>query len=72
MNSSNHSDFQKFLSQVPSIVEAHRVSGEGCYWLRVALPSHEELTPLLENILHYGNYRVTISIGKLKLPAKHF
>lgn len=34
MNSSNHDKFQQFLSNCTAILEAYRVSGDGCYWLK--------------------------------------
>lgn len=66
MNSPNHEAFRQFLSQEPLVTEAHRISGEGCYWLRAEVASHDELNTLLERILRYGNYRINLSIGKVK------
>jgi Lrp/AsnC family leucine-responsive transcriptional regulator len=66
MNSANHAPFQRFLKQDVRVVEAHRVSGEGCYWLKTRLASHEDLNKLLEEILRYGNYRMSISIDNIK------
>jgi len=66
MSSANHSPFHRFLEQEGRITEAHRVSGEGCYWLKARLSSHADLNNLLENILRYGNYRLSMSIDKLK------
>ncbi|HBJ00999.1 MAG TPA: transcriptional regulator, partial [Lysinibacillus sp.] len=44
----------------------HRVSGEGCYWIRVRTGSQKELNSFLEELLKFGNYRVNLSMGKLK------
>ena len=66
MSSSNHTPFHIFLEQENRITEVHRVSGEGCYWLKARLSSHVDLNQLLENILRYGNYRLSMSIDKLK------
>lgn len=65
MSSNDHTAFRAFIRRQSAITEAHRVSGEGCYWLKAALASHDELTALLESILRYGNYRVNISIATI-------
>jgi Lrp/AsnC family transcriptional regulator, leucine-responsive regulatory protein len=66
MASANHGAFHRFIREQSAIVEAHRVSGEGCYWLRARLASQEELNRLLEDILHHGNYRLSLAIDTLK------
>lgn len=48
------------------IIEADRISGEGCYLLKVNVPSSPHLNQLLDDILKYANYRVNISLGKVK------
>ncbi|MDQ1911021.1 Lrp/AsnC family transcriptional regulator [Paenibacillus sp. GD4] len=63
---SSHSSFQQWVQQQPAIAEAHRVSGEGCYWLHAHTADHEELNRLLDELLRYGNYKVQISIGQIK------
>ena len=69
MNSSNHDEFQHFLSDCTAILEAYRVSGEGCYWLKANVANQKELNELnelLDAILLYGNYKVNLSIAKIK------
>lgn len=66
MNSSNHANFRSFLSNHQAVLESYRISGEGCYWLKAHLGSQEELKELLDAILLYGNYRVNLSIEKIK------
>jgi Lrp/AsnC family leucine-responsive transcriptional regulator len=66
MKSNEHTAFQALIKNKQEIKEFHRISGEGCYWLRAVLPSHEELTVLLDEILPFGNYRLSMSIGKIK------
>ncbi|WP_342591562.1 Lrp/AsnC family transcriptional regulator [Paenibacillus shirakamiensis] len=65
VQTANHSGFQS-LFQDEAISEVHRVSGEGCYLLKTHFASNEELDMFLERLLKYGNYRVNLSIGKLK------
>lgn len=66
MKTTDHYFFQQFLVHKETIAEAHRVSGEGCYWLKANISSQEELNVLLDEILKYGNYRVNLSIGSVK------
>jgi Lrp/AsnC family leucine-responsive transcriptional regulator len=65
MKANNHAEFQKYLKNNPYIVEAHRVSGDGCYFLKISIPSQDVLTTTLDEILKYANYRVNLSIGKI-------
>lgn len=66
MKSNNHAGFQIFIKNDESIVEAHRISGDGCYILKVEVTSDEKLNVLLDEVLKHGNYRLNISIGKIK------
>ncbi|HWR38190.1 MAG TPA: Lrp/AsnC family transcriptional regulator [Patescibacteria group bacterium] len=66
MTNTRHSEFQAFLRHRPGIAEAHRISGEGCYWLKAVLASPEELNALLNELLPFGNYRVNLSIDKIR------
>lgn len=61
-----HTKFQEFVGQKEEIKEAHRVSGEPCFILRVEVPDHEKLAALLDEILVYGHYKLNVSIGKYK------
>ncbi|WP_438444990.1 Lrp/AsnC family transcriptional regulator [Gorillibacterium sp. sgz5001074] len=67
MNSgTRHAAFQSFAKEHPAVEEVHRVSGEGCYWMRVRTGTQEELADFLDELLPYGNYRVSQSIGRVK------
>lgn len=66
MKANNHSAFQIFIKNDSSIVEAHRISGDGCYILKVKVESEERLNAFLDEVLKYGNYRLNISIGMIK------
>jgi Lrp/AsnC family leucine-responsive transcriptional regulator len=61
-----HSSFVTYVQSKAEIAELHRVSGEGCYWMRVLLPSTEALNVLLDELLKYGNYKLSHSIGHIK------
>ncbi|PKM76974.1 MAG: transcriptional regulator [Firmicutes bacterium HGW-Firmicutes-15] len=66
MKTTDHLAFRQFIDQKESIKEANQISGEGCYLLKVNVSTQEELLQILNDILKYGNYRVNLSIGKLK------
>lgn len=66
MKTSNHGAFHTFLKDCEAVQEASRISGEGCYMLKIQVNSQEDLNSFLDSILDYGNYRVSISIGKVK------
>lgn len=66
MKTTNHGAFHLFLKDNESVVEANRISGEGCYLLKVQVNSQEDLSCFLDSVLEYGNYRVNIAIGKVK------
>ncbi|MDP4180905.1 MAG: Lrp/AsnC family transcriptional regulator [Bacillota bacterium] len=62
MKTTDHKAFQKYLKNNDAIIEAHRISGEGCYLLKIIASDQSELIGLLDQILEYGNYRVNLSI----------
>lgn len=66
MKTSNHKAFHVFLHNNESVVEASRISGEGCYMLKIQVNSQEDLSHFLDSVLKYGNYRANISIEKIK------
>ncbi|MCI0768475.1 Lrp/AsnC family transcriptional regulator [Bacillus sp. TL12] len=66
MKTNEHSRFLDFIVTRDSIVEAHKISGEGCYILKLVLESQEQLNSLLDEILIFGNYRLNLSVNKIK------
>lgn len=66
VETSNHQEFKNFFQKEEAISEVHRTSGDGCYLLKTHFASNEELDRFLGRLLKYGNYRVNLSIGKLK------
>src|SRR5690625_380709 len=65
MKTANHDPFLRFMKEQKEVVEAHRVSGEGCYHLKVKVHSQEQLNFLLNDILEYGNYALYLSINEV-------
>lgn len=66
MKSTNEKSFQDLLSKHPMVVEANRISGDGCYILKSLAKSQNDLNELLDSILEYGNYRVNIVLTEIK------
>jgi len=66
MNTSNHDPFLHCIKERKEVVEAHRISGEGCYHLKVKVSSQEQLNVFLNDILEYGNYSLHLSIKQIK------
>ncbi|MDF2856966.1 MAG: lrpC [Neobacillus sp.] len=66
MKTTNHRAFHVFLNDSEAVVEASRISGDGCYMVKIQVNSQEDLNYFLDSVLEYGNYRVNISIGKVK------
>lgn len=61
-----HSAFLDFARKHPYIVEIHRVSGEGCYWMRLRMSSQSELNAMLDELTQYGNYKLSFSLGEIE------
>lgn len=66
MKSTDHLSFQNFIKENEEILEGNRISGDGCYLLKANVSNDSALMKLLDKVLEYGNYRVNISIGKIK------
>jgi Lrp/AsnC family leucine-responsive transcriptional regulator len=66
MKTANHESFIRFISDRNEVVEAHRVSGEGCYHLKIKVKSQEQLNEFLNKLLDHGNYSLHLSIQEIK------
>ncbi|KKK37297.1 transcriptional regulator [Mesobacillus campisalis] len=66
MKTANHDVFIRFIQDQKEVVEADRVSGEGCYHLKIKVDSQEKLNLFLNEILEYGNYKMYLSINEIK------
>ena len=66
MKTNDHGTFQKYVQNSLLISEAHRVSGEGCYILKIKASTQDEVLQFLDEILVYGNYKISISIANIK------
>lgn len=66
MKTANHHSFIHFINDRNEVVEAHRISGEGCYHLKIKVKSQEQLNLFLNTLLEHGNYVVNLSIEEIK------
>lgn len=66
MNANTHDNLLKFIATRDEISEAHRVSGDACYLLKITVRSQEALNHRLNDLLIYGNYQLYLSIKEVK------
>jgi Lrp/AsnC family transcriptional regulator, leucine-responsive regulatory protein len=66
MTTANHDAFIRFIKDRKEVVEAHRVSGEGCYHLKIKVKSQNQLNLFLNQLLDHGNYSLNLSIQEIK------
>jgi len=66
MKNTKHDQLTKFLKSNSIIEEAHRISGDGCYLLKVVCCNMEEINSLLDQLLEYGTYRLNLSTSTIK------
>lgn len=66
MKTTDHAAFQEYICNNNLIFEADRISGEGCYLLKVNAANQQEIVGFLDEILKYGNYKVNLSIENIK------
>lgn len=66
MKNTNHYDFQKMIRNKDAVIEGHKISGNGCYMLKVSVKNQIDLNELLSEISLYGTYQLNISIDKFK------
>jgi Lrp/AsnC family transcriptional regulator, leucine-responsive regulatory protein len=66
MKTANHDSFIRFVHDRNEVLEVHRVSGEGCYHLKITVKSQDQLNLFLNELLEYGNYSLHLSIKEIK------
>jgi Lrp/AsnC family leucine-responsive transcriptional regulator len=50
----------ELAAEIPEVAECHRITGEDCFYLKVHLRSIDELSPLLDRFLAYGQTTTSI------------
>ena len=66
MKTTKHDQLKKFIKSNSIIEEAHRISGDGCYLLKVICCTMDEINLLLDHISEYGTYRLNLSTSTIK------
>ncbi|MBQ4901891.1 Lrp/AsnC family transcriptional regulator [Paenibacillus sp. Marseille-P2973] len=66
MKTANHDLFIRFVQNRNEVVEVHRVSGAGCYHIKLKVKSQDQLNLFLDDLLEYGNYSLHLSIQEIK------
>jgi len=66
MKTKNHESLKTYIQNNKLIVEANRISGEGCYLIKVVASTQEEIIGILDEILKYGNYKLNSAIENIK------
>ncbi len=66
MKSTDHYRVRQFAQERPEIIEAVRISGEGCYILKVEVSNHDVLNELCNEVLKFANYRINIATERIK------
>lgn len=66
MKTARHDSFLQFIAGRDEVMEAHRISGGGCYHITVKVTSQDELNRFLDHLLVHGNYSLNLSIQKIK------
>ncbi|MPQ32480.1 Lrp/AsnC family transcriptional regulator [Clostridium estertheticum] len=66
MKTTNHLSFKKYINNNSLVTEAHRISGDGCYILKLTASTQAEIIDFLDEILKYGNYKLNLSIQNMK------
>ncbi|MBU3098673.1 MULTISPECIES: Lrp/AsnC family transcriptional regulator [Clostridium] len=66
MKTTDHLSFKKYINNNSLVTEAHRISGDGCYILKLTASTQAEIIDFLDEILKYGNYKLNLSIQNIK------
>jgi Lrp/AsnC family transcriptional regulator, leucine-responsive regulatory protein len=59
----------ELAAEIPEISECHRITGEDCFFLKVHLRSIDELSPLLDRFLLYGETTTSI-VNSSPIPRR--
>ena len=66
MKTLKHSQLIQYIHENPLITEAHKISGDGCYILKLVCSDLEEINSVLDAISEYGTYQLNLSTSTLK------
>ena len=66
MKTTKHNQLINFIKGNCIIEEAHRISGDGCYLLKIVCSTMDEINVLLDELMEYGTYRLNLSTSTIK------
>ncbi len=66
MKTIKHDQLMNFIKSNSIIEDAHRISGDGCYLIKVVCYNIDEINSLLDILLKYGTYRLNLSTSTIK------
>lgn len=66
MKTTKHNQLINFIRASSIIKEAHRISGDGCYFVKVVCSTMDEINALLDDLMEYGTYRLNLSTSAIK------
>lgn len=66
MKTTKHDKLINFIKTNSIIIEAHRISGDGCYLLKIICSNMNEINLLLDDIMEFGTYRLNLSTSTIK------
>jgi Lrp/AsnC family leucine-responsive transcriptional regulator len=66
MKTTKHDKLIKFIKTNSIITEAHRISGDGCYLLKIICSNMDQINLLLDDIMEFGTYRLNLSTSTIK------
>jgi Lrp/AsnC family leucine-responsive transcriptional regulator len=66
MTTKDHIGFISFIKSQEGVVEAHRITGNGCYILKVVMQGADDLNLFIDKLVKYANYSMGLSIDIIK------
>lgn len=66
MKTTKHEQLIRFIKSNSTIKESHRISGDGCYLMKVICSDMNEINLLLDKVMEFGTYRLNLSTSKIK------
>ncbi|WP_196593467.1 Lrp/AsnC family transcriptional regulator [Pectinatus sottacetonis] len=66
MKTTSHEQLQHFLKNNIGVLEAYRISGNGCYLIKFIYKNDNDLITFLDQISLYGTHQINTSIAQIK------
>lgn len=66
MKTNAHNKMINIIKNNDEIIEAHKVSSDACYFLKLETDSNHVLNKILDEINEFANYQLSLSVNKIK------